>query len=531
MSDEQNDHTQQQFLLGYIRKSIIDEVEGAPSPARQKSTIRHWAERHGFQVKLYEDMDISGRYEANRPGWQDLLRDLDDPDVFGVIVESYDRSHRNLREFLAFQDDTLSPRGQALISASQNIDLNTTDGRAMASVLMTFAEMEARKASDRMKATIQYRREKEGKYFGPEPFGCATNDNQVLIPSPETYWLHTTTGETRTDKPANVTGWEERSYFDALQQMFRLYSAGDMGYADTAAALNEQGWRQKSRRVSEPHPFNLDAVEGSLKSWRVFAGELAIGIRQERRYVPGAHDPILPVELCQRVGTVLKMRSIQGPPNRTCDHIFLLSGRTFCAECGKNLDGHTMPRMKHRGLRHRYGRDGCQEPLPYLEIIEDSLLAALEEIPRQPEVYDGLIERIDTSTADAGQENSDQSRLVNLKRKLQRITELYIEGDLEKSTYKSRRTVVETEIAKLKAATSVRTPAELRSLTGEIVDQLRLLQNGTPQTKKTVIHSLVERLEISQRKIVRLVPTAKAAPFFARLMSVDVGVKPAYAYD
>jgi hypothetical protein len=75
-------------------------------------------------------MDISGRYEANRPGWQSLLRDLDDPAVFGVIVESYDCSHRNLREFLAFQDDVLSPRGQALISASQNIDLNTTVVRA-----------------------------------------------------------------------------------------------------------------------------------------------------------------------------------------------------------------------------------------------------------------------------------------------------------------------------------------------------------------------------------------------------------------
>ncbi len=527
MFDDQNDHTQPQFLLGYIRKSIIDEVEGAPSPARQKSAIRHWAEQRGFQVKLYEDMDISGRYEANRPGWQKLLRDLDDPNVFGVIVESYDRSHRNLREFLAFQDDILSPRGQALISASQNIDLNTTDGRAMASVLMTFAEMEARKASDRMKATIQFRREKEGKYFGSEPFGCATDNDQVLIPSSETYWLHPETGQSSSDKPTDSTGWEERSYFDALRQMFRLYSDGDMSYADTAAALNVQGWRQKSRRVPEPHRFNLDAVEGCLKSWRVYAGELAIGIRQARRYVPGAHDPILPVDLCRRVGQVLDQRSIQGPPNRNCENIFLLSGRTFCAECGKPLDGHTIPRMKHRGLRHRYGRDGCQEPLPYVEIIETSLLDALEEIPREAETYDGLIEKIDLMRQTDDPEQSDRALLQALNHKLQRITELYIEGDLDKAIYKSRRAVVEAEIVKLQAVTSVRTSAELRSLTDDIVDQLSLLPNGTPQTKKRVIHNLVERLEISQRKVVRLVPTPQAAPFFISLMYVDVGVKPA----
>ncbi len=94
-----------------------------------------------------------------------------------------------------------------------------------------------------------------------------------------------------------------------------------MSYAATAAALNAQGWRQKSRRVTELHPFNLDVVEGCLKSWRVYAGELAIGIRQARRYVPGAHNPILPMQLCQQVGNVLERRSIQGPPNRNCEYI------------------------------------------------------------------------------------------------------------------------------------------------------------------------------------------------------------------
>ena len=355
-------------------------------------------------------------------------------------------------------------------------------------------------------------------------FGCATDDDQVLIPSPETYWLHPATGQARADKPAGVTDWEERSYFDALQQMFRFYAAGDMSYADTAATLNEQGWRQKSRRVPEPHLFNLDAVEGCLKSWRVYAGELAIGIRQERRYVPGAHDPILPVELCRQVGQVLKQRSIQGPPERNCQNIFLLSGRTFCAECGKSLDGHTMPRMKHRGLRHRYGRDGCQEPLPYVEVIETSLLNALEEIPREAEVYDDLIEKIDMMKAtDHG--DSDRSRLMALNGKLQRITELYIEGDLDKASYKSRRAVVEAEIAKLHATASIRTPADLRSLTDEVIEQLGQLPSGSPQTKKSVIHNLVERLEISQRKIVRLVATPQVAPFFTNLMYVDVGVK------
>ena len=60
-----------------------------------------------------------------------------------------------------------------------------------------------------------------------------------------------------------------------------------------------------------------------------------------------------------------------------------------------------------------------------------------------------------------------------LSRKLQRITELYIEGDLDKVTYKSRRAVVEAEMAKLKATTSIENTADLRLLTSAAILILR----------------------------------------------------------
>jgi hypothetical protein len=43
------DH-QTQFLLGYIRKSTIDELEGVPSPARQKSRLQ--PEPHPFNTVI-----------------------------------------------------------------------------------------------------------------------------------------------------------------------------------------------------------------------------------------------------------------------------------------------------------------------------------------------------------------------------------------------------------------------------------------------------------------------------------------------
>lgn len=61
-------------------------------------------------------------------------------------------------------------------------------------------------------------------------------------------------------------------------------------------------------------------------------------------------------------------------------------------------------------------------------------MAALNDIPRQPEVY----EKIDAIRAAADSEQSDRDCLMLLNSKLQRITELYIEGDLDKATYTCR---------------------------------------------------------------------------------------------
>jgi len=104
-------------LLAYVRKSIYDDDSSDRySPARQRSAIEQYARARGFIVDWFEDLDISGRYEANRPGWRQLLASLDDRGVAGVIVESIERSHRNVREFLAFYDDLLAPRGQASLA-------------------------------------------------------------------------------------------------------------------------------------------------------------------------------------------------------------------------------------------------------------------------------------------------------------------------------------------------------------------------------------------------------------------------------
>jgi DNA invertase Pin-like site-specific DNA recombinase len=512
------------YLLGYVRKSIVEvdpDDHDAPEPVslqRQKNAINRWAQSHNYRVKFYEDVDISGRYEANRPGWQQLRTALDDNDVAGVIVEAFDRDHRNLREFLAFHDDELHPRDQKLISATQNIDVSTTDGRAMASVLMAFAEMESRKASDRMKDTINFQRERHGKYFGPPLFGCDRSNDGVLIPTAKTYWLHPDTGLAGATEPADSRDWEERYYINSLVMVFRIYATGNISYANTAAKLNAQGWRY-SGKAGEPVPFTDQRVRDVVRNYRTYGGELRVGrSRKNQVYIEGAHDPILPPELIAQAAAVFNDRSRKAD-NRSAAKLYLVSGIAHCATCGKPLDGHFL--KGHRRLRHRYGRGQCKEPVPFVDALETELLDALIEIPLHPEIYSGIIAKVDQMIAAVF--NTDEAervariRLDDLGGKLARLKHLYIEGDIGWSAYQSRKAIIDSEIAKESAKTKVQIPHNLRDVAAQVIDNLAQIDGSTPQTQKTLVHSLVKRLDITHRQISKLIPTDWASPFFFSL--------------
>lgn len=516
----------QKYLLGYVRKSIVEidpDDHDAPEPIslqRQKNAITRWAGQHGYQVKFFEDIDISGRYEANRPGWQQLRAALDDSDVAGVIVEALDRDHRNVREFLAFYDDELAARGQTLISATQNIDVSTTDGRVMASVLMAIAEMESRKASDRMRDTINFQRERHGKYFGPPLFGCDRNDDGVLVPTAKTYWLHPATGLASAAEPPDSRAWEERYYHDSLTAVFRIYAAGNISYGKTAAELNAQGWRYSGKAV-EPLPFTDQRVRDVIRNHRTYGGELHVGrSKKSQVYIEGAHDPILPPELIAQAAAVFENRAVKND-NRRAAKFYLLSGIAHCAVCGKPLDGQLV--KGKRRLRHRYGRGECAEPVPFADDVEASLVEALAEVPLHPEIYNGIIDKLDRMIAavfntDAA-ERSAQLRLADLDGKLGRLKHLYVEGDIDWGAYQARKAILEAEIAKEAEKTRVEIPRNLQTVATQVIDNLTQLAKSPPKTQKALIQSMVQRLEISQKEISRVTPTDWASPFFFSLIA------------
>ena len=266
------------YLLGYLRKSIAPNTEdAAASLGRQRAAIERVAENLKATVRFYDDLE-SGRYEANRPGWQALLAELaqNDPNCLGVAVEDYRATHRNLKEFLAFYDNALRPLGKRLIWAYfPNLNFDSADGRMMAGLLMGIAEWESRKSSERMSATIAYKVQKLHRHWGATPFGCSRDpQTKHLVPSTGFYWYNPTTREARPDDAEMPPPWEKRYFHDSLRATFDYYSNGGYSVAETGHALNLAGWLHWKQDCKTPKPFNRQTVQVTPHSGRHSAKSL-----------------------------------------------------------------------------------------------------------------------------------------------------------------------------------------------------------------------------------------------------------------
>lgn len=512
-------------LLAYVRKSIMDTDETSPdrySPARQRAAIERACPRD-CTLEWYEDLNVSGRYEAERPHWQRLLNDLSRLDVAGIIVESYDRSHRNVKEFLMFYDNHLAPRGLRLISATQNIDLSTADGRAMASVIMAFAEMESRKAGERMSATVRYKVEQEGRHWGATPFGCGRDPaTKHLIPSTRFYWYNPTTREAQPGDAELAAPWERRYFHDSLHAVFDYYSNGGYSVSEVGHALNLAGWYHWEQDLKSPKLFNRQTVHSVVRRWQLYAGELppspttSIRRHRNRPTLPGGHEPILPVELCERVGVVFQARHLarhaSGP--KSSQHLYLLSGLLYCGRCGQALGGQHAQHGRHYYYRHQYSKGDCVERMIPAVDLEAEVLEIIEQVMHSSPVFRQSAERLRALLL-ASEDDSGQAEVQRKREEHERLIDLRITGAITRAEFDRRDGPLRAEIERLGKTTA--TPidaAEVDALVDEIMGPLGALSRADPHEQKVLLREFIQRIKVVDGQIAAIIPSPLAQPLF-----------------
>lgn len=158
----------------YARLSVT--TEESVSIARQVDAATKYAEARGWDVVLTatdDGVSATKNKPQDRPGWRSIL---DSPETFDVvIVWKVDRLARRVLDFLQ-ADEALQKRGAALVAVEDPIDMTTAQGRAFATMLAVFGELEAAAISARVTAARAHLI-REGRPVGARPWPYETVPN------------------------------------------------------------------------------------------------------------------------------------------------------------------------------------------------------------------------------------------------------------------------------------------------------------------------------------------------------------------
>lgn len=117
-------------------------------------SCKRFCEYKGFEIgKIYTDIG-SGKAFFNRPGLQELLKDLRAMKYDGVVTFRFDRLGRNARECTMFFEE-MENKGISIFSLNENLDTTTPIGRAIRDIIVRLAQLERENISEATKQRLE----------------------------------------------------------------------------------------------------------------------------------------------------------------------------------------------------------------------------------------------------------------------------------------------------------------------------------------------------------------------------------------
>jgi site-specific DNA recombinase len=443
-------------VFGYIRVSTVRQGTQGSSLIEQQSAIERYAAKHELHItEWFEELETAAK--RGRPVFNRMLKLLGRQRATGVIIHKIDRSARNLKDWADLAE--LTDRGVEIHFAHESLDMQSRGGRLAADIQAVVAADYVRNLRDEVKKGI-YGRYKQGLYPHPAPIGYLDQGGgKPKIPDP-------------------VRGPLVRRAFD-------LYATGNFNLETlrrelTALGLRTRGGGQLSRS-SLAH----------LLSNEFYTGIIAID-RTKETYV-GVHEPLIAPALFAAVACVLRGRKVHVGLKH--DHPFRKLIR--CASCLRFIIGE-----QHKGwLYYRCQTTSCPTTSLRQEGIEEQMRVGAASITLPPEAMEMLVgefERLGKQQNHSRVELAGAAQLAlgQIDEKLARLTDIYLEGTIDRDHYLKQKSRLIGDRAKM--AETLRERQSERRPYEEKVEKFLELQRRLQKAKKA----------ISQAELINTVQTA-----------------------
>ncbi len=315
----------------YQRLSRDDELQGeSNSISNQKRILEEYARKNGFShLQSYTDDGWSGT-DFQRPGFQEMLADIESGKIGTVIVKDMSRLGRNYLQVGFYTEMMFPQKNVRFIAVNDGVDSGNDGGDNDFTPLRNlFNEWMVRDTSKKIRAVFKAKG-LSGKPVTSHPvYGYLMGEDKAFVIDEEAA--------------------------PVVRQIYNLCLAGN-GPTKIARMLTEQniptpGTLNYMRTGSTQHYYPdypckwatntvchiLEREEytgcivnfkTTMQSYKVH--KIVFNDREKQAIFENAHEPIIDRDTWERVQELRKQRK---RPNRY-DEVGLFSGLIFCADCG-----------------------------------------------------------------------------------------------------------------------------------------------------------------------------------------------------
>ena len=367
----------------YTRKSTdegLSQEFNSLDAQREAAEAYIASQRHEGWVALPDRYDDGGFTGANmeRPGLQRLLADIEAGGVDAVVVYKVDRLSRSLLDFARLMQ-VFEERGVSFVSVTQSFNSASSLGRLTLNILLSFAQFERELIAERTRDKMSAARRK-GKWTGGSPVLGYDVD-------PRGGRLVVNEGEAARVRTIFDLYLEHRSVIAVVRE------------------VNNRGWTTKrwTTKDGREHPGR---PMGKGDVYKILTNILYTGqVNHKGMSYPGEHPAIINPVVFQKVNERLAENGATGGKEIRNKYGALLRGLLHCDACGTAMH-HTY--TSKAGRRYRYyvcataqqhGWDACPSKSLPAQQIEDSVVAHVRELARNPGVVAETLRQVQEQSA------------------------------------------------------------------------------------------------------------------------------------
>ncbi len=376
-------------LACYPRVSTEEQRLRGLSIEAQTAALQAWADQNGVKdVTFYNDAGNSARKPYNkRPAMLRLLADVQAGKIDLIIFTKLDRWFRNIAEYYKVQE-ILEQHNVVWKAIQEDYDTSTASGRLKINIMLSVAQDEADRDSERIRTVMAAKRERREPCSGHVPTGYRIKGKRI-VKDPET--------------EAGVT-----AFFESFLTYHSIERARD--------AAAEQGVTISYQLAS------------SMLAKTAYYGHFS-----------GVDDmcpPYITKEQHQQIRAARRKTERKTAGDRT----YLFSGLVVCSECGRRFGAraHTYY-LSGGGMREsigyncpgRYHHNDCSNTVNIRETVIENYLLSNMSAELEQYCYE-----LECAAASSHPVRDFAEERTKLRKKLSRLKDLYLDDMIDMDMYR-----------------------------------------------------------------------------------------------